>query len=97
MAKMLLVVDFPNVVFQGSGDVSGPLVSQTEQFEETANGIANTTSGLTRLSRNAWLLDAQSSWHFLQPILELAKSCKLQYSLLAIEGEVSHMNPMAAP
>ena len=93
MAKMLLVVDFPSVIFQGSGQVSPQLVDQTEQFEATASDIAGTTSGLTQLSRNVWLLDAQSSWHFLLPILELAKSCRFPYSLLMIDGDVSHMNP----
>lgn len=91
MAKMLLIVDFPNVIFEGSGQVSPQLVGQTEQFEETASGIAGTTLSSVRLSRNAWLFDAKNSWHFLQPMIDSAKSCKLSYSIHLIEGDVTQM------
>ena len=97
MAKILLIVDFPNVIWQNTGQVSPELADRTEQFETTAGGIGATTSGSIRLSRNAWLFDAKNSWHLLQPLLDLAKTCRFTYSLLVVEGEVSHMNAPPPP
>lgn len=93
VTKILLVIDLPSTEHPITGEYLQNAASQNIQFEAKCQDIERPSGDSRRLSRNVWLLDAEKSWPVLWGVCDAARTLRIPYQVLALDGTVAHMTP----